>query len=456
MNTEQLVMADLQPPWQRPIQIVSTKSIRTIKIGIWVYFFLLIFEGALRKWFLPGLATPLLVVRDPLALWLLLMAVNCNVFPVNGYVIGMVAIGLLGIVTGVLVGHGSIPVALFGARTMVLHFPLLFVIGRVFTREDVVKIGKVIVWLAIPMLLLITIQFYSPQSAWVNRGVGGDVTGAGFGGALGFFRPPATFSFTNGNHLFFGLAASFIIYFWFGPERINRLALVVATGCLFVAIPFSISRTLLFEVAITLFFALIANLRKPKYVGRVVLAGMVAMVVLVLLSRTSFFQTATEAFSARFEDASEYEGGLKGTLGDRFLGGMVTALSQSIQQPFFGYGLGLGTNIGSMLLVGDRMFLVAEEEWARTIGELGPLMGLTVILLRLILTATITLKCYRKLRAGDLLPWMLLSFGFFPLAEGGWAQPTSLGFYTLIGGLLLASLRVLPTLTTNWPEREAA
>ena len=75
-------------------------------------------------------------------------------------------------------------------------------------------------------------------------------------------------------------------------------------------------------------------------------------------------------------------------------------------------------------------------------------MGLIVILLRLVLTVTITLECYQKLRAGDLLPWMLLSFGFVLLAQGGWAQPTSLGFYTLIGGLLLASLRV-PTLTTN-------
>ena len=37
---------------------------KRIKQMIWLYFFLLIFEGALRKWFLPFLATPLLVVRD--------------------------------------------------------------------------------------------------------------------------------------------------------------------------------------------------------------------------------------------------------------------------------------------------------------------------------------------------------------------------------------------------------
>jgi len=35
---------------------------------IWIYFFLLIFEGALRKWIAPSLANVLLVVRDPVLL----------------------------------------------------------------------------------------------------------------------------------------------------------------------------------------------------------------------------------------------------------------------------------------------------------------------------------------------------------------------------------------------------
>ena len=50
---------------------IEDKSIDLLKKGIWLYFLLLIFEGALRKWLLPGLATPLLVVRDPIAMFLL-------------------------------------------------------------------------------------------------------------------------------------------------------------------------------------------------------------------------------------------------------------------------------------------------------------------------------------------------------------------------------------------------
>ena len=41
-------------------------------------------------------------------------------------------------------------------------------------------------------------NFLVPQSAWVNRGVGGDTSGARIQGAMDYFRPPGTFSFTTG------------------------------------------------------------------------------------------------------------------------------------------------------------------------------------------------------------------------------------------------------------------
>jgi hypothetical protein len=102
----------------------------------------------------------------------------------------------------------------------------------------------------------------------------------------------------------------------------------------------------------------------------------------------------------------------------------------------------MGTNAGSQLLVGKVTYLIGEGEWERQIGELGPLMGLTVIFLRIGLVIKIALACYGKLIKGDLLPWLLLSFGIIAVAVGQWAQPNTLGFCTLTGGLLLASLRM--------------
>jgi len=413
---------------------------KDLKIGIWAYFLLLIFEGALRKWLLPGLATPLLIIRDPIAIWLVIKCWQRGLFPSSIYLSGMVIIGILGIFTAIFFGHGNLIVALFGARILLFHFPLIFVMGKVFDRDDVIKIGKAILWITIPMTVLIALQFYSPQSSWVNRGVGGDMAGAGYSGANGFFRPPATFSFTTGTTSYYSLAACFIFYFWFDLKKVNKLILIAATLGLFAAIPLSISRSVFFQVAITLIFVMLAVSRKPKYFGKMLVAVIGGITILAILSQISMFNTATEAFTARFDGAGKVEGGLKGTLGTRAVGGSISSLTGSADQPILGYGIGMGTNVGSMLLAGSKTFLISEGEWGRETGELGPILGLLVIFIRIGLTVKIAWASYKKLAISDFLPWIILSYGCTALAEGNWAQPTYLGFSIISGGLMLASL----------------
>lgn len=416
-----------------------------LKRGIWLYFILLIFEGGLRKWVLPGLATPLLIIRDPLAIWLIFTTWNRGMFPSSPLLSAMVGINILSIFTALFLGHGNLIVAFYGARIFLVHFPLIFVIGRIFTKDDVLRMGRVLLWISIPMAVLIAVQFYSPQSSFINRGVGGDVNGAGFSGAMGYFRPPATFSFTNGTHLFFALTASFLFYFWLNPKGTSKVMMYLATIGLIAAIPLSISRSLTFFVVIALFFALTTIIRKPANLIRVIFAGLLIFGVLSVLSGLPMFQTATEAFLSRFTAANDAEGGLKGTLGDRYFGGMGSALANSGRQPFFGYGTGMGTNAGSKILTGtSKDFLISEEEWGRLVGELGAVMGISVILIRLLLCLKLFRLGYRKMIEGDALPWMMLSYGLLVIPQGQWAQPTSLGFGVLIAGLIFASLKKSP------------
>ncbi|MEM9143623.1 MAG: hypothetical protein AAGA86_11590 [Bacteroidota bacterium] len=416
-------------------------GIGALKIGVWVFFLLLIFEGAFRKWFLPGLSAPLLIIRDPLILYLLVMAWKKNILPKSKYLMAIMAIGILALATTLLFGHGNVPVALFGARILVLHFPFMFVIGAVFGEKDIVLLGKILLWLSIPMVLLLALQFYSPQSAWVNRGVGGDLSGAGFSGALGYFRPPGTFSFTTGTSQFFGLLACFVLYFWVRSESVNRLLLVGASLALLAAIPLSISRTLLFSVILMVLFAVIAMLGKPKYTRRIVIAGLCVLILLAILAQMEFFQTSIEVFTARAENAGRSEGGLQGTLINRYLGGMIDTFDNSTKLPFFGYGIGMGTNVGSQILAGERTFLIAEEEWGRLVGEMGLLLGITVILIRVSFSLHLFLCSLAKLKNHIFLPWMLVAFGLLLIPYGQWAQPTTLGFSILVGGLILASLK---------------
>ena len=295
--------------------------------------------------------------------------------------------------------------------------------------------------LAGPMTILITLQFYSPQSAWVNRGLAGDLEGAGFSGAMGFFRPPGTFSFTNGNTMFYGMLAPFVVYFGLRRGEANRWIWLISVSALLIAVPLSISRGLFFQLAVTLVFALIALARSPRHFAPMLGVLFTVAIILGAVSTRPFFSTAVQAFNTRFEMANEAEGGVQGVFLDRFLGGMIGALSQSFEQPFFGAGIGMGTNAGAKMLTGKREFLVSEGEWGRMIGEMGPLLGLALVGIRVGLALKMLSIGYRIMVQGNLLPWLILSFALLNVAQGQWAQPTSLGFAILSGGLALAACR---------------
>ena len=173
----------------------QTEGIRRL---IWLYLVLWLIEGALRRWFLPGLASPLLLIRDPLVIAIYCLAVSNNLFPVNGFIVGGALLALLSFINAMVLGHGNLFVAIYGVRCDFLHVPLIFIMGRILQQKDIMALAKVAVWVAVPYTALMVAQFYQPQDAWVNRGVGGNMDGAGFEGAMDRFRPPGTFSFTTG------------------------------------------------------------------------------------------------------------------------------------------------------------------------------------------------------------------------------------------------------------------
>ncbi|WP_149273578.1 hypothetical protein [Pareuzebyella sediminis] len=430
----------ISPNQNASLDISGNIKIDYLKYGIWLYFILLIFEGALRKWVLPGLSDPLLIVRDPVAIWLVYKAWKYNLLRNNYFIISMTTVTIIAFITALLVGHGNIWVALFGARITLIHFPLIFVMGKVLDRADVIRFGRFILWLSIPMVILIAAQFYSPQSAWVNLGLGGEET-EGFQGALGYFRPPGTFSFQVGNTLFFSLVAIFVVYFWAMKPKLNRVILVLATIALLVAIPLSISRTLFYSVCLTVLFYLSSLIFNPKQFLNIFFIVVGLAVAFVILLQFDFFQVAIEVFSARLESASKAEGGVSNSLIDRVFGYMFRAYTSSDDVPFWGYGLGMGTNVGSKLIRGERSFLLAEFEWNRIVAELGMFLGTAMILIRVILAGRLVLGSFYILKRGEILAWLLLSVGLVNLIQSQWWQPTILGFGIFIIGMAYALIK---------------
>jgi hypothetical protein len=429
-------------------QLVPSGEYTVYRKAVWVYLLLLIFEGALRKWFLPALATPLLIVRDPIVIWLVVAGIRKGWLK-NGYAITMMVVGTLSFLLTLLVGHQNLQTALFGWRIYFFYFPLIFIIGHLLTRDDLLKMGKFILYLSIPMTVLIVMQFYSPQSAWVNRGVGGDLEGAGFGGALGYSRPPGIFSFISGYVLFQLVVACFIAYYLLmnstlkATQQMKPWLLWVALACYILSIPYSISRSHFFQTMVVLFFLFMACLWCKQFNRKIVTFSLLITLTIGIILTTGIVDDSISAFTARFELASKSEGGMvEGTIVNRYIGGLFNGLFND-NIPLGGYGLGLGTNAGANLMAGGNMFTFfdGEREWNRVISECGLLTGWIIIAVRCLFSLSVFKQAIRQLRKKqDLLPWMLSAGMLLVVPQGQMGPAPNLGFLVFIGGIALAAV----------------
>ena len=262
---------------------------RKIQLLLWGYFWLLILEGALRKWILPELSDPLLLARDPICIAAIVLGWPYLVHGVNQIcIVTLYAIAGLAMVFAMLFGHKDWFTALFGARIILLHFPLIFLFGAVFTSDDAWKFAKAVLLISIPMTVLIAFQFSLPQDHIINIAPGGEGS-AGFAGALDKFRPPGTFSFTSGLSNFYGLAAAaFAGWITSCPRPLPKWIWLSAVALIF-ALPLSISRTMLFSYALVVAMTVFACLLAGKAVKNFLLGFAIVVIIAASLSQTALF-----------------------------------------------------------------------------------------------------------------------------------------------------------------------
>ena len=418
---------------------------------LWLYFWLLIFEGSLRRWFLPGLSNPLLLVRDPVALlaviwaWPLLRQRRWAV-----WLQPLLWLAPISVLLAISVGHGDLFTALYGGRILALQLPLIFVYASVFNRADVIRFAWVMLWLSIPMTVLIAAQSNLPETHLLNVGTGRFGT-AVFGGAAGRFRPPGTFSFINGVSSFFTLAAASLFLLLYGtPIRQRGLLLcTVAAVALVVAVPVSMSRWLLagyLQVIVALLGALILSRSRTLPV----LSGIMSVLLAIFIAfQIPAFQQTSEAFITRWEVAALAEADNTDTavssgldvFQQRVLGGLLNPLADLDTASILGRGIGISTNIGAQRLSGELVFLAGEGAWETTLQELGLPLGLIFLLWRCAFAVWMLRLSLEAALQGNRVPLILAGVSFLVVLAGPLGQPTGLGFLVVFSGLTLAACR---------------
>lgn len=422
----------------------------------YAYILLLILEGGLRKWLLPSLSDLLILARDPVVLLAYAIAIPRGKFPMNKYVLSGLALMALSVLAALFFGHGNYVVAAFGFRANFLHIPFAFIMGKVFFRTDVVRIGRYWLWGSVAMTALIILQFYSPQSAWINRAPGG-MEGGGFAGALGRFRPPGTFSFIVGIVWFYTFTAAFLIAGITQHKRYGKLLLAAGAVALILSVPVSISRSLMLAVALTLLTGMLTSTFQKGALLRYLRIGLAGGMALFIAGQFSVFDESKEAFLKRWEvSTADQYGGVSGSIIGRTIEEFTSPFVREEEMPFLGEGIGAGTQVGVQMLTGDRGFLLGEQEWLRITAEGGLLLGTAFIAWRVWLTFALGRYTWIAFRKGNGMGLIFFSATAYNLLVGQFGQSTIGGFAIVGIALTIASMRPRPTVAANAPADSGA
>ncbi|MDD5350264.1 MAG: hypothetical protein PHQ12_08650 [Chthoniobacteraceae bacterium] len=426
--------------FQRTSDPAAADPLKWIRRLIWLYFVLLIYEGALRKWVMPGLANPLLIVRDPVVILIYGLAFAKGVYPSGSFAGWITGLGIVTFLVSLVSGAGNLLVSLYGWRTDFLHLPLIFLMPKVLTPRDVRALCIGLLLTAIPMVLLVMVQFRAGPSAWVNVGVGG-----GEGGQLdvgfGKIRPPGTFSFTNGLANYLTLVAACLLFAVLDRRYYPRWLLFSAAPATILMVVISGSRATVSAVVISVAVLVLICLRRPGYIGGSLKFVLLALPGLWLVMSLPVFQEGMMVHAARFGQSC---GGVQHGIIERALGDYLDGFRAAADAPFLGYGLGIGTNAAAGMLSGERGFLLAEGEWARVVKEAGPVLGMAFLLLRVAIAAYLGwMASFAFERQRNPLPLLVFSASFLLVIQGQFGQPTALGFAVFGAGLCLAAMNAV-------------
>jgi hypothetical protein len=417
---------------------------------IFLIYWLLIFEGVLRKWVLPQAQQYLFFVRDPVVLFVYFLVLRDRLWPRFSLLlvgIGILSVAGLALVFGALFQGSASPVVVaYGWRNYFLYFPLAFIIGTYFSPEDLRRLLRQTLLIAIPIALLVVLQFLAPPDAIVNAGLieGGVYQPGVFGGLV---RTYGTFTSSSGQTPFIASLVAMLLTAWILPREHRPLGaamLVVVSAAVITCLALSGSRGAFITTGLLLACALGSSFLLPQRAmrlrARVVPLVLLALSVLLVLT---VFADASQALWERSAGAYAAENEVYGfgTLG-RAMSIFTDFLPLVFNTPLFGFGIGKFSNAFGV----DYLSLLpasasTESDWARNVAELGPVIGLGYIAFRIALVFVLARGAIvGTLRLNSPLPLMLFgSCGILLLAGQITGQGTVHGFAWLYAGLCMAS-----------------
>jgi len=422
-----------------------------------VLFWLLVLEGALRKWVAPAYAQYLFFVRDPFLVLLYWHALRANAFRSSGMLLkvglgfALVAV-LLAFIQSLTFGDARMfIVTAYGWRQYFLYLPLPFAMAGALNEASLARFARHAFAAVIVTAPIVLLQTAASPSAVINRGIADDVNlqFQSFAYTAGRIRPSGTFTSNVGVKELVVSTFALLLAFWLTPARARKVRLpllIVATAAASTCLALSGSRAAFVHLALVLSSALLLGIVSGA--GRIRRRALTIPLVVVSAGAILYPIVFPESLSLLLERVNEAAGGgsVAGGILGRGLGDAVSFISFFGETPLTGYGLGLGGNGRTYLGSSDPTLLAkvaAESDWARHIVDLGTLLGVVFILYRVVFTVTIFARALRaSRRSASPLPLLLFGYVGIGLFYGQLTgHGTVGGFFWLYLGLCMAACR---------------
>ena len=335
--------------------------------------FLLIYDGAIRKWLLPGAEQLVFIAKDALLvsalfLWLVLRGGKplARLHPWVRLLFALYAYWVL-----LRVFSTSLPnlaVGLWGVKSHLLYASVLLFLPLAYPKlEDLFAVlEKIYPWVVVPVCSLAFAQVLAPADSLLNLQLDrGDDQTAYFGDA-GLVRVTGTFSYIAGMAAFVQCASLLGMALYLGGAR-SRLFLV-GLGVAMAALPVTGSRSVVAVVMVSAALMLLGALAARVIGLRTVVRASAVLVALVAVS-LYVQDTAWEAFAQRVEANPQDQ--------NRTITAFTNAFEFMDVAGLTGFGTG-AANLGAVALSGNVMpfsWLPVgnqfEEESGRLVLELG-------------------------------------------------------------------------------------
>lgn len=438
----------------------AERARRRVVNGILLIYLLAIFEGSIRKYIAPQLGQYIFFIRDPFLIYVYAIATLYGLWPRHQpffqLSVAMCGFGILLFALQSAVGGVDATrtlLGIYGWRSYFFYLPLAFLIGAQFTAADLQRFAKLTLWLAVPIAVLVVVQFSSPPNAPVNVGIATEEELQFKSVSLNMERIRTTGPFTSnvGQQQFVTTAFALLLALMLrsaAGRGVGFILMLAAAGAIFTCVALSGSRGTILQCALIGGVALVLGaIGRGAALKAKALVLPCAVIGAAVLLYPIVFPVGFETFMQRWNSAavaeSRFDGGVFGRAGY----GFIDFIRLIDIVPALGYGLGFGGNASITLRAtvdGIQPGLLSETDFSRHMVDLGAVLGSCYIAFRVAFVGWLFTMVWRVTRrVSDPLPMMLFAYAGYVVLSGQITGHGTINVYAwLFTGLCIAAARI--------------